>query len=426
MLKILHVSNYLLDHGNWIEAKEIIKSSNQEFDNFISNESNNNESVSTSNEFDKINTNQIQNNDFIDGNSKTNNIENNKKTAPKKLSKWDDEEDEEIVEEVVEEKKQVNIIDLTIKHEDFIIKSYKNSDSIGIQAALGNIEKVKKLLKTQLAIYEISSLKPILKDIYLSSHTQIKLSPCSKSQELILRNVGKDNIVKPHSIVNLNFINEQMNSACEYIDNKELEKAEFKIRKIISLCIFIIPNNEEEIEQIKELIRLCTEYLYLIKLLNISELKKNDKYLYSELCLLTTLCRVKPIHKFLMLKRAKVSTKNVKNYITSFGLIYKMLAMENILKDFEDLGFDKLLTEYNSLKDKTNDKDYRFNIKELEKKPISEVLNYSSLEVLSNSKIQCSLCEASFESDLKNSDCQSCKLSILGKECTGIQLSIKN
>lgn len=259
----------------------------------------------------------------------------------------------------------------------------------------------------------------------MSCHTQIKLSPCTKTIEVQLKSQTKDKSVIPHSLINLNFINDQMNSIYDLIDNKELEKAEFKIKKVISMCIFSIPNSNEEIDQIKETIQLCTEYLYLIRLLNLSEAKKNDKYLYSEICLLTTLCRVKPIHKFLMLKRAKVATKNVKNYISCFGIIYKMLAMENSLKDFEDLGFDKLLTEYNSLKDKSNDKDYRFNIKELEKKPVREVLNYSNLELVSNMKIQCSLCEASFENDVKNSECLSCGLVVIGKECTGLQLQVK-
>lgn len=176
----------------------------------------------------------------------------------------------------------------------------------------------------------------------------------------------------------------------------------------------------------RKIIGVCTEYLYMKKLNDAAEANKQDKYNYSKTCLLITLCQLnKPLHMFLMLKRAKVATKNAKNFISCVGVLFKMLALEKDLTEFDDLGFDRLLGEYNTLKDRNNEKDYPFNMKDIEKKPAREVIDAVNLEVIESNtkKIVCPLCCASYRDGMVGKVCVICGLCVLGKETVGFKLN---
>lgn len=367
---------------------------------------------------------------------------NNEETAVKKeaskkkiLNKWgdDDEEEEEIEPEPDTNNKntQINIIDLTVKEEEAYKALFKNSDIIGLQASIGNFSSVKSMLQTQLGIMNINPVKNILKEIYLSSYSQLRLIPGGNSLDITLKNINikKDSIeglkLPPNTSVTIKRLNNMLDNAFEFIDNKEMDAARESFTKILQYSIFVIPNNSEERNEIISIVNICTEYLYMIKLNTLADEKRADKFAYSQICLLITLCKLsKPIHLYFMLKRAKIATKNVKNYITSVGVIYRLLALENSLKDFEDLGFDKLLSEYNTLKERGNEKDYPFNIKELENKNAREVIDASSLELidLKDKSLCCPLCNAKYSDHMNGKICCICGLTTLGREVTGIKL----
>jgi len=346
----------------------------------------------------------------------------------KVANKWgdDDEEEEEI--EPMNEGIKTNVIDMTIKEEEKYKIKFKNSDVPGVQAVLGNLSSLKILLQNQLGITSLATLKPILKDIYMSSYSQVRTSPCGGPLELVVKNKemkNKGECSLPHSSINLSRINNLLDLAYESFDNKDIEQAEDYFRKIISYSIFFIPLSKEEEEEIKGVINTCTEYLIMLKLNGLADEKKSDKFLFSQICLLITLCQLaKPIHRFYMLKRAKIATKNVKNYISTVGVLYRMLALEKELKDFEGLEFDKLLNEYNVLKERGNEKDYSFNMKELEKKPARESINAETLQLFSSTtqKLHCALCSASYSENKSGKLCDVCNLTTIGKEASGLKL----
>jgi hypothetical protein len=380
-------------------------SGNQDIDNLINSSEQNIENTG----FEVENDNFIKSN-YTEKRQLINNKENTQKKSDKKkiVSKWgdDEEEDEDVDASNVESTgHQKNVIDLTIKEEESSKVKFRNSDVPSIQTVLGNFTSLKKLLQNQLGIMNANPLKNIIKNIYLSSYSHLRLSPCGEALELVLKSKemrGNDDISLslPSSCVSLRRIKEILEEAFECVDNKEEE------------------------EEIKDTLFICTEYIIMMKLDSLAEENRADKFLCSQIRLLITLCQVpKCIHKFLILKRAKIATKNAKNYLSTGGVLYKMLALEQNLTEYKDLGFDKLLTEYNSLKEKGNEKDYPFNIKELEKKPSREIFDFVSLELLNSSeKISFSICCASYKEEMANQLCSLCGLTTLGKEVTGLKL----
>jgi rubrerythrin len=355
-----------------------------------------------------------------------------KEPKKKMISKlMDDEEEEDIQDDDIEKEakedkeKEVERLKLTVKIEEEYKERLKNSNVIGVQALIGNYYSVVSMLNNQLGISSLLSLKSILKEIHMSSYAQIRYSPGSNQSEIEV----KSELGLPVNGITKERLEQMFNQACDYIDNKEMEESERIFKNIFKLSIFYIATSEDDIDYITDLILSCTEYLIMIKLNEKADKSKGDKFLYSQICILLSICKLrKPIHRFLMLRRAKIAAKNVKNYVTAIGLIQKMLTYEKDLQEYDDLGFDKLLQEYNTIKDKGNDKDYPFNIKELENRKINEVLYAESLEFISNKdKVYvCPLCQSKFDGQWDKRICSICDLSCLGKEVVGVKYYDKN
>ena len=354
-------------------------------------------------------------------------VEQKKKIA----SGWDndEEEEEEVEDEHVETTApQLENLKLTVKITDLYKDLFRNSNIIGIQAVLGNYSSVQSMMNNQLGILNLSQFKTILRDIYLSSHAQIRLNPCSNTSEITIKEINSGKGL-PINGITKERINSLMNIAFDYIDNKEMEFAEKAFKNVLKMAIFYIAYNDEDVEFIKNIINSCGEYLIMIKLNEKAEAAKADKFIYSSICLLITVCKLsKPIHQFLMLKRAKIACKNIKNYVSALGLIQKMLNLEPLLKEYDGLGIDKLLQEYNTIKEKGNEKDYEFNIKDIDNRNIKDALNASTLELINQSKsyLKCPLCDSKYDESLAKTNCLICGLSILGKEVVGISFLDKN
>lgn len=142
-----------------------------------------------------------------------------KKGPAKKVtsSKWNEDEEEENDEEIqkiLETKKveeEVNIKNITSPQADYLSTLYSHSSNIGIQAALGNIGKVFSFLKAQLGVTKnLEQFKPIIKDLYMSNYSQIKLVPCVVPNDYIVRQT-LNNKMYPLNGLNMNSLNNRLN-----------------------------------------------------------------------------------------------------------------------------------------------------------------------------------------------------------------------
>ena len=97
--------------------------------------------------------------------------------------------------------------------------------------------------------------------------------------------------------------------------------------------IFFVATNEQEETEIKNIINICTEYIYLAKIsLLADDMKEKDKVKYCELVCLMSVCKLESDeHKFLIYKKAKYCCKNIKNFITALFFIKKMSPFESTL-----------------------------------------------------------------------------------------------
>jgi hypothetical protein len=322
-------------HANWVTHTEIKRAQQSNIDNIL-----NQKDEESDAGFGTTVTNEANGFNFGKEDASTiSNTNTNIKDAKKKIeSKWNDDEDEEDeeIQKILEEKAKnsKNIIQsLTIGEDDNIYRKFINSSLPGVQVALGNFRMTLNYLKSQLGInsnYE--TLKGVMKDLYMSSYSQIQFIPSVPVSELLIRQT-KENGVLPQNGLNLRSINQKLNIAYDFITENNMPDAMKVFKDILKYSIFFIAADKTEETRIKEIISICSEYIYLTRLNMKADELKSDKVKYAEICCIMTTCKLEvPIHKFLIYKKAKAACKVIKNFITALVFIKKMLMFEKEVK----------------------------------------------------------------------------------------------
>ncbi len=369
--------------------------------------------------------------------STTNTNATNKAEQKKKVqSKWDDEEeddDDEEIQKILEEKSKNAkslIQSLTISEEDNIYRKFTNSSIPGVQVALGNFKMAFSYLKSQLGIcgnYE--SLKPIMKEVYLSSYSHIQFIPSVPVNEFLLRSGGSSGTsTEPPSPLNgidIKVLQNKLENGFDLITENNMPDAMKVFRDVIKMAIFSIVRNKSDENAIKEIIYICSEYIYLTRLSMKGDEVKSDKVKYAEVCCAMSTCNLtQSIHKFLIYKKTKVACKGIKNFITALVFIKKMLMYEKELGSEYQNNFDQAKAEFdNYQKIGTNQHTLSFNVNENLPNARQFYCASSLTRIdLSMKSLKCVLCQSISNVEFKGQVCGTCSLSTLGEEVLGFKL----
>ena len=330
--------------------------------------------------------------------------------------------------EEAKKKEIANNANLTQKDDDIISRQNKSLIP-GIQVALGNFKLAFNYLRSQLGIREnYESLRPIIKDIYLSSYSQFKIMPYLPPIEFNLRQQNSKNIGKllPQNGVTMLKLKNMLNKGYACISNFEMAEAIKAFRDILKYVIFFVATNEEEETEIKNIINICTEYIYLAKIsLLADDMKEKDKVKYCELICLMSLCKLElDEHKFLIYKKAKYCCKNIKNFITALFFIKKMAPFEASLGSTFKKEFTKIKEEID-LFQKIGTNKHQINFDTNENLPCIREF-YSAYELkrvgVSEKILKCPLCNSVELNSAKGKICDTCHLSTLGEEVIGFKV----
>ena len=413
-------------HSNWSSVIEVKKANQQAaIDNILNQDEINQEGDVFS---------QIVNNNEEEEKKESKEKEEVKSEKNKISKKWGDEdedEDDEEIKKMLEEAKQkeiANNANLTQKDDDIIARQNKSMVP-GIQVALGNFKLAFNYLRSQLGIREnYESLRQIVKDIYLSSYSQFKIMPFLSPIEFNLRNQNSKNLGKvlPQNGVTMLKLKNMLNKGYECISNFEMQEAVKVFRDILKYVIFFVATNEDEEKEIKNIISICTEYIYLAKIsLLADEMKEKDKVKYCELICLMSACKLElDEHKFLIYKKAKYCCKNIKNFITALFFIKKMSPFEQTLGSAFKKEFNKIKEEID-LFQKIGTNKHQLNFDTNENLPcIKEFYSASELKRVGVSEkiLKCPLCNSVEFITAKGKICDTCNLSTLGEEVIGFKV----
>ena len=299
----------------------------------------------------------------------------------------------------------------------------------GIQVALGNFKLALNYLRSQIGIIEnYEALKPIIKDIYLSSYSQFRIMPYLPPIEFNLRQQNSKSLDKliPQNGVTMLRLKNMLNNGYACVSNFEMQEAMKIFRDVLKYAIFFVATNEDEEKEIKNIISICAEYIYLTKIsLLADEVKDKDKIKYCELICLMSICKLESDeHKFLIYKKAKYCCKNIKNFITALFFIKKMSPFESTLGNTFKKEFNKIKEEID-LFQKLGTNKQKINFDTNENLPCIKEF-YSATELkrigLNEKIITCPLCNSVELANNKGKICDTCNLSTLGEEVIGFKV----
>jgi len=230
----------------------------------------------------------------------------------------------------------------------------------------------------------------------------------------------------PQNGVTMLRLKNMLNDGYNCVSNFEMQEAMKIFRDVLKYVIFFVATNEEEEKEIKNIISICTEYIYLTKIsLLADEMKEKDKIKYCELICMMSLCKLESDeHKFLIYKKAKYCCKNIKNFITALFFIKKMAPFEATLGSAFKKEFNKIKEEID-LFQKIGTNKQQINFDTNENLPcIKEFYSATELKRIGiNEKIiTCPLCNSVELTSYKGKVCDTCNLSTLGEEVIGFKV----
>ena len=361
--------------------------------------------------------------------------ESNQPAPQKKINtdKWkDDEEDEddEEVQKMLEEaskKAKLAATTLTQKDDDLLYRTASKSMLPGVQVSLGNFKLALNYLRSQLGITsDYEALKPIIKDIYMSSYSQFKLVPYLSPVEFSIRNPNSANGLLPQNGVTISKLKAMVSKGYDAFSNFEMSEAMKIFRDTIKYAIFFIATSPEEEKTVKDLIYICSEYIYLSKISLLADtFKDKDKVKYCELVCLMSVCKLElSEHKFLIYKKAKYCCKNIKNFITALYFIKKMIPFKQELYSLFKKEFDKIEEELDIFqKIGTNQHQLEFNVND----NLPNIRNFYDCMSLKRTNVNdkvitCPLCNSVSLASNKGEKCDICGVCTLGEEVIGFKL----
>jgi coatomer protein complex subunit alpha (xenin) len=320
-----------------------------------------------------------------------------------------------------------NTASLTIKEDDIIYKQYNHSTVVGIQLLLGNLKLVFSYLKSQLGIvssYDI--LKPTMRELYMCPYSQAQVIPVIPPSEFLLRKTVGDRMI-PQNGISIKLLEDMLHLACQDVTDRNWDNALKTFKNIIRTSLFFIATDNQEETRVKEIISICTEYIYLLRLTTKSEEVKSDKVKFAELTCLMTVCKLSSsLHRFLINKKAKAACKTIKNYITGVYFLKKMLAYEKELSNEfgDDNPFGAAHNEFDVFqKVGTNQHNLAFNTNE-NLPHIRTFFCSRTFTKIDKNSIECPLDGSVCQPEFKGQICETCNLTTLGEQVLGLKLTI--
>jgi len=310
---------------------------------------------------------------------------------------------------------------LTSPDDDLVKKMNENSMIPGVHLALGNFQKCVNLLKTQIKLSSVDAIKPLMKQVYMSNHAQVKIIPCLQNNSTVVRD-SRGGKFYPSSCMKLPMIQSKLNKA---FDLGITDEALDAFREIFSMCLFFIAIDKTEENQIKEVLNICAEYSYLIRMNKFRDQFKSDKIKTAEVSCLMTLCKLEqPMHYYFIYNKAKLACKNIKNFLTAIYFCKKILSLEKELEGAEEVDLDKIKKEFVSYQNVgTNAEQLSLNVSDSFPNARNHVDAKNFTLLGSKPAIKCPLCGSAYSQDAANSACENCKLCVLGQECLGMKFS---
>lgn len=199
----------------------------------------------------------------------------------------------------------------------------------------------------------------------------------------------------------------------------KFQEAVERFRSILLSVLFMVVDSERDIDEVKELLKFCREYIVgLMMELERKGMPKDtleQQIRSAEMASYFTHCQLQPTHQILTLRTALNLMFKLRNYRTAGSFAERLLSLGPSLDVSQQTRKIQVACDKNR-----NDE---------------HVLNYDSLNPFSicaasykplykgKPDVKCPLCEASYTTNYKGSLCTVCTVSAVGSDSLGLRIS---
>lgn len=203
------------------------------------------------------------------------------------------------------------------------------SQLAGEHVAIGSFESAVNLLKKQVGVMNTAPLKPIMKEIYSSSLILAPSIPFGRPHRLQM--ISSDNEGRPFLSLTPQKLVSDLQLGYQAFTDARITEAEQIFSNILLKIPFLVLRNSSMEKEIKELQKICLNYLLVLKLDAAKKRAKEGSDEFLELSLKVACCNLQPAHRCLMLRAALASTHKSGNHIFTVFLARRILQLVDVL-----------------------------------------------------------------------------------------------
>jgi len=301
-----------------------------------------------------------------------------------------------------------------------------NSNLAADHIAAGSFESAMKLLNQQVGAVNFSVLKSFFMSLYLGSHLSLPGLPSVPALSSPLqRNLNSGNEGRKNSLPELasvglqTLIVDDLKAAYRSTTGGKFTEALAQFLQILHSLLFIVVESKKEVNEAKELLAICREYITGLRLeLQRKELAQanGDLVKQAELAAYFTHCNLQPVHLMLSLRSAMNCAYKIKNFNHAASFARRLLD----LAPKEDIATQARKVVKFSEQNNENAQVLNYN----ERNPFV-VCGISFVPIYKGSPVSnCPFCQAAFLPEHKGKLCTTCQLSEIGREVSGLALQV--
>lgn len=296
----------------------------------------------------------------------------------------------------------------------------RNSRLAADHAAAGGsgIESAMQLLNTQIGVVNFEPLKPLFVQLFMGSRACLSTIPSVPPVFVhFQRNSGEPpSKALPLLSISLAPLIEKLKAGYKATTGGKFSEAMALFLSILHSIPLLVVETKQEINETKELIGICREYIIGLRLeLHRKELANADPVRLTELAAYFTHCNLQPIHLMLSLRSAMNAAYKIKNFVTAASFAKRLLELN---PKYEVATQAKKVIQFADQNPKDANK-----LNYDERNPFS-VCGISFVPIYKGNPVAlCPYCQTSYLPEHKGKVCTTCKLSQIGAQATGLQLS---
>jgi coatomer protein complex subunit alpha (xenin) len=208
----------------------------------------------------------------------------------------------------------------------------QKSSLAGEHVAAGAFDTAMRLLNRQLGIKNFAPLKSLFLDVYLASHAYIPSFLSIPAVPLALEKGWNEstapNVRNPPALIyTLPLLEEKLKLGYKVTTEGKFTEALKIFLGILHMIPLVVVDNRKEVDEVKELVGICKEYVLAIRI----ELKRkattDDIVRQQELAAYFTHCNLQSVHLKLSLHSAMVLAYKGKNFLTAATFCRRLLEL---------------------------------------------------------------------------------------------------